>query len=103
MLNQSRPYRYLVLTTAKSISRVFRLTSGEGKIVVVNISVILISFSITEDKRSYFRSNTCLQKLHIDNIPLYKYNYDTFVDYVDLLISKMAVTTARSLKIAMLC
>ena len=39
----------VVLTTTKTISRVFRLTSGEGQIVVVNICVILISFSITEN------------------------------------------------------
>ena len=39
----------VVLTTTKTISRVFRLTSGEGQIVVVNICVILISFLITEN------------------------------------------------------
>ena len=39
----------MVLTTTKTIYRVFRLTSGEGQIVVVNICVILIPFSITDD------------------------------------------------------
>ena len=39
----------MVLTTTKTISRVFRLTSGEGQIVLGNIWVILISFSSTED------------------------------------------------------
>ena len=36
----------MVLTTTESISRLFRLTSGEGQIVLVNICVILISFLI---------------------------------------------------------
>ena len=42
-------YCMMVLTTTKSISMVLRLTSDEGQIVLVNICVILISFSITED------------------------------------------------------
>ena len=51
MLSQSTGIWYFmrVLTTTKSISWVFRLTSGEGQIALVTISVILISFSITED------------------------------------------------------
>ena len=65
----------MVLTNTKTLSRVFILTSGEGQIVLVNICVILISFSITEDTPFHISvCNICLQKLHIiDNtIPVYK-------------------------------
>ena len=111
----------MVLTTTKSISRVFRLTSGEaewqrtgnnfaetsgqrrpdedmlreeeeeGQIVLVNISVIFISFSITED--THFHVSDLIDACKNCTLLTTPYRSTTLSYYciIDLHISKMAV------------
>ena len=81
----------VVLTTTKSISRVFRLTSGEGQIVLVNISVILISFSITEDTHFHVSDLTDACKNCTLLTAPYRSTTLSYYCIIDLHISMMAV------------